>query len=102
MQLTHSLKGTWFQPLNLKCDFLVLKFASTSKWVNVYRYDEVFMLRGMIAVPYFEKALYELPEEELTGENIARIADDIEAGGPVQVDPVGARPRLVSTREPVK
>ena len=39
---------------------------------------EVFMLRGMIAVPYFEKALYELPEEELTGENIARIADEIE------------------------
>jgi hypothetical protein len=39
---------------------------------------EVFMLRGMIAVPYFEKALYELPEAELTGENIARIADEIE------------------------
>ena len=39
---------------------------------------EVFMLRGMIAVPYFEKALYELDEAELTAENIERIADEIE------------------------
>ena len=39
---------------------------------------EVFMLRGMIAVPYFEKALYELEESELTAENIERIADEIE------------------------
>ena len=39
---------------------------------------EVFMLRGMIAVPYFEKALYELDEADLTAENIERIADEIE------------------------
>jgi len=39
---------------------------------------EVFALRGMIAVPYFEKALYEMPEEDLTAENIARVADEIE------------------------
>ena len=32
----------------------------------------------MIAVPYFEKALYELPEDQLTKENILRIADEIE------------------------
>jgi hypothetical protein len=25
----------------------------------------VFQLRGMLAVPYFEKALYEMSEEEL-------------------------------------
>jgi hypothetical protein len=34
MQLTHSLKGAWFQPLNLKCD-LVSKFA--------YRYNKGLM-----------------------------------------------------------
>ena len=39
---------------------------------------EVFQLRGMIAVPYFEKALYEIPESDLTPENIAAVADDIE------------------------
>ena len=39
---------------------------------------EVFQLRGMIAVPYFEKALYEMDESELTAENIAAVADEIE------------------------
>ena len=39
---------------------------------------EVFQLRGMIAVPYFEKALYEMDESELTAENISRVADEIE------------------------
>ena len=27
MQLTHSLKGAWFQPLDLSSDILVSKFA---------------------------------------------------------------------------
>lgn len=39
---------------------------------------KVFALRGMLAVPYLEKALYELPEDQLTTENICRIADEIE------------------------
>tara|TARA_B110000977_G_scaffold176155_1_gene231535 strand:- start:13631 stop:15409 length:1779 start_codon:yes stop_codon:yes gene_type:complete len=38
----------------------------------------VFQLRGMIAVPYFEKALYEMEESELTAENIQKVADEIE------------------------
>lgn len=36
------------------------------------------MLRAMLAVPYFEKALYELPESEVTAENIQALADRIE------------------------
>ena len=32
----------------------------------------------MIAVPYFEKALYELPEAELTAARIASLADEVE------------------------
>ncbi|PNG99406.1 hypothetical protein TSOC_014818, partial [Tetrabaena socialis] len=39
---------------------------------------DVFMLRGMIAVPYFEKALYELPESELTVERLLALADEVE------------------------
>jgi len=38
----------------------------------------VFALRGMIAVPYFEKALYELPEEDLTVECVAALAERVE------------------------
>ena len=32
----------------------------------------------MLAVPYFEKALYELPPEQLTPAAIAALADEIE------------------------
>jgi len=38
----------------------------------------VFALRGMIAVPYFEKALYELPEEQLTAAHVTALADKVE------------------------
>lgn len=32
----------------------------------------------MLAVPYFEKALYELPEEQLTPEAVQALADQVE------------------------
>ncbi|KAJ3271678.1 hypothetical protein HDV01_006457 [Terramyces sp. JEL0728] len=39
---------------------------------------EVFQLRAMLAVPFFERKLYELPEDQVTSANIVRIADEIE------------------------
>ena len=39
---------------------------------------EIFGLRGMLAVPYYEKALYELPEDQVTPDVIIAIADKIE------------------------
>ncbi|KAJ3306553.1 hypothetical protein HDV03_004682 [Kappamyces sp. JEL0829] len=39
---------------------------------------KVQLLRGMLAVPYFEKALYELPEDKVTPETILALADKIE------------------------
>ena len=38
----------------------------------------VFQLRAMLAVSYFEKALYELPEEQVNAEMIQALADNIE------------------------
>lgn len=38
----------------------------------------VFQLRAMLAVSYFEKALYELPEQEVTASKIQALADEIE------------------------
>eukprot|EP00397_Hematodinium_sp_SG-2012_P029924 GEMP01031653.1.p1 GENE.GEMP01031653.1~~GEMP01031653.1.p1 ORF type:complete len:636 (+),score=180.49 GEMP01031653.1:51-1910(+) len=38
----------------------------------------VFQLRGMIAVPYFEKRLYEMPDAELTPERILKLAEEVE------------------------
>jgi len=52
----------------------------------------------MISVPYFEKALYELPEEEVTAERILQLADEIEhrvGGGPSAL-PLTAVPHILS------
>eukprot|EP00959_Pyramimonas_sp_CCMP1952_P061873 1292944-Pyramimonas_sp.AAC.1 len=38
----------------------------------------VFALRRMLSVPYFERALYELPEEELCSERIQELAAEVE------------------------
>jgi hypothetical protein len=39
---------------------------------------QIFSLRAMLAVPFFERALYELPEEEVTAENVLALADKVE------------------------
>lgn len=38
----------------------------------------VFMVRSMLAVPFFEKALYEMPEEQVTPDAVMALADTIE------------------------
>lgn len=38
----------------------------------------VFMLRSMLSVPYFEKALYDLPSEDVTPERIVELARETE------------------------
>ncbi|KAL3147698.1 hypothetical protein ABBQ32_002443 [Trebouxia sp. C0010 RCD-2024] len=38
----------------------------------------VFMVRSMLAVPFFEKALYELPEDRVTPQGVTALADSIE------------------------
>jgi hypothetical protein len=39
---------------------------------------EVLRLRGMLSMSYFEKSLYELPEEEVTAEKVVALADEME------------------------
>jgi hypothetical protein len=41
VQLAHSLKGTWFQTLNLSSETLVPKFAFK---FNLYRYSKAIRL----------------------------------------------------------
>lgn len=46
---------------------------------------KVFEVRSMLAVPYFEKALYEMPEDDLTVESLLALATKVELeiqGGP--------------------
>ena len=58
----------------------------------------VFQLRAMLSVSYFEKALYELPEEEVTAENIQKLADkiELEIQGGLSARPLLSIPHLVS------
>lgn len=59
---------------------------------------EVFELRRMLCVPYFEKALYELSEEELTAQKLQDLALEVETfciGGP-SPRPVLSIPHILS------
>ena len=59
---------------------------------------QVFSLRAMLCVSYFEKALYELPEAELTSERVQALADEIETKiqGGLSPRPLLSVPHLVS------
>jgi hypothetical protein len=59
---------------------------------------KVFQLRSMLSVSYFEKALYELPEEEVTAEAVLKLADKIEYDiqGGLSARPLLSVPHLVS------
>ena len=58
----------------------------------------VFQLRGMLSVSYFEKALYELPDDEVTIERIQSLADEIELKiqGGFSPRPLLSVPHLIS------
>lgn len=58
----------------------------------------VFALRAMIAVPYFEKALYEMSDNEITGESIKELADKVERDiqGGLSPRPLLSVPHLLS------
>ncbi|CAB9506763.1 Peptidase family M3 [Seminavis robusta] len=58
----------------------------------------VFQLRGMLSVSYFEKALYELPEEEVTADKIKELADETELKiqGGYSIRPILAYPHIIS------
>ena len=59
---------------------------------------KVFQLRAMLCVSYFEKALYELPEAEITSERVQALADEIETKiqGGLSPRPLLSVPHLVS------
>jgi len=59
---------------------------------------KVFALRAMIAVPYFEKALYEMADEDVTAESIIALADKVEKDiqGGLSPRPLLSVPHLLS------
>mmetsp|Transcript_32410 Transcript_32410/g.49284 ORF Transcript_32410/g.49284 Transcript_32410/m.49284 type:complete len:667 (+) Transcript_32410:82-2082(+) len=59
---------------------------------------KVFALRAMIAVPYFEKQLYEMDEEDLSAESIKELANKVETEiqGGLSARPLLSVPHLLS------
>jgi len=59
---------------------------------------KVLGLRNMISVSYFEKALYELPEDQLTSEAVTSLADKVEREiqGGLSGRPLLTVPHLIS------
>ena len=75
-----------------------MPFALVEEGLRSTKPFEVFNLRSMLAVPYFEKALYELPEDQLTAERVLSLADEVEKeiqGGP-SARPLLTVPHLLS------
>lgn len=56
----------------------VIPWALIEQGIRSTHAYEVFALRAMLAVPYFEKALYELPEEEVTPERVVALSYEVE------------------------
>lgn len=73
-------------------------FKCCTKITVVVQTVQVLALRAMLAVPYFEKALYELPEDQVTAENILALATkiEIEIQGGQQARPLLTVPHLLS------
>jgi hypothetical protein len=58
----------------------------------------VRQLRSMLAVPYFEKALYELSDDEVTAERIQSLAEEVEkkVQGGLGPRPILSVPHIIS------
>lgn len=83
--------AAWRAKYALNADEKPLPFDIIEEEIRATYPFAVRGLRAMISVPYFEKALYELPDEEVTMDRIQSLADDIEStiqGG------LGPRPLL--------
>ena len=66
-------------------DGTVMPWELIEKNIRQTHAHQVLDARWMIIVPYFEKAVHELPDEDITPENVLRIADEVERmgyGGP--------------------
>uniref|UniRef100_A0A7S2MC90 Peptidase M3A/M3B catalytic domain-containing protein n=1 Tax=Helicotheca tamesis TaxID=374047 RepID=A0A7S2MC90_9STRA len=95
-----SLVGdaAWRAKYALDLDGTPIPFEIIEEEIRATQPFAVFALRGMLAVSYFEKALYELPEEEVTTERIQTLADEIEnkIQGGLSPRPVLSVPHIVS------
>ncbi|KAK9843964.1 hypothetical protein WJX81_000584 [Elliptochloris bilobata] len=82
-----SLAGdaAWLARYALSREGARVPWALVEKSLRATHPYAVFAVRGMLSVPFFEKALYELPEERVTPEEVLVLAERTEVdveGGP--------------------
>jgi oligoendopeptidase F len=68
----------WRAKYALDMDGKPIPFEIIEEEIKATQPFAVRQLRAMLAVPYFEKALYELSEDEVTAERIQSLADEVE------------------------
>jgi len=75
-----------------------IPFSIIEEEIRATHAFSVLQLRSMLSVSYFEKALYELPEDEVTAENIEILADKVELKiqGGFSARPLLSIPHIVS------
>jgi hypothetical protein len=95
-----SLVGdaAWRAKYALDLDGNPIPFEIIEEEIRATHAFAIFQLRAMLAVSYFEKALYELPEDMVTPETIEALADDIELKiqGGFSPRPILSVPHIVS------
>ncbi|KAJ3174967.1 hypothetical protein HK101_010792 [Irineochytrium annulatum] len=74
--LVHD--ASWLGRYALNRDGDVIPWDLIEKDIRATHDYAVFALRGMLAVPFFERRLYDLEEADVTPENILKIADEVE------------------------
>ncbi|KAI8846674.1 metalloendopeptidase [Chytridium lagenaria] len=70
--------GAWLGRYALSVNGEVIPWDLVERDITSTHPYEVFALRAMIAVPFFERRLYDLDESELTPARMLAIADEIE------------------------
>ena len=78
LQSMHRRDQSWWANVGGMCGLPLLHSAPPR--LPIPRLSPLHhRVRTMLSVPYFEKALYELPEEEVTPQGILALADEVEA-----------------------
>jgi len=95
-----SLVGdaSWISRFALTREGKNIPWEILEKGIRAKHPFEVFQVRAMLAVPYFEKALYEADESEITSEFVLALADkiDTEIQGGLSGRPLMCVPHILS------
>jgi oligoendopeptidase F len=90
--------AAWRAKYALDVDGNPIPFEIIEEEIRATHAFSVFQLRAMLSVSYLEKAIYELPEDQVTAEKIQALADEVELKiqGGFASRPLLAVPHIVS------